>query len=94
MVPTSLASAESLPPANAPFDDDAFDDDSGVPDLLHPRPMTRVDLDQTKLAIAMAFASGVSGGLFADALARATFAPSTSPTIRAASKAVRRTTSR
>ena len=77
MLPTEPASAESLQPAHAPFDDDAFDDEAGVPDLLHPRPMTRVDVDQTKLAIAMAFASGVSGGLFAEALDRATFAPST-----------------
>ncbi len=48
-----------------------------IPDLLHPTPMTRIDLEATRLAIALAFASGVSGGLFADALERATVAPST-----------------
>jgi DNA mismatch repair protein MutS2 len=48
-----------------------------VPDLLHPTPVTRIDVDHTKLAIAMAFASGVSGGLFADALDRTKVAPST-----------------
>lgn len=48
-----------------------------VPDLLHPVAVTRVDLEHTKLAIALAFASGVSGGLFGDALDRASIAPST-----------------
>jgi DNA mismatch repair protein MutS2 len=48
-----------------------------VPDLLHPTPLERVDPEQTRLAIALAFASGVSGGLFSDALDRATVAPST-----------------
>jgi DNA mismatch repair protein MutS2 len=46
------------------------------PDLLHPTPILRIDAAQTKLAIGLAFASGVSGGLFGDALDRATFAPS------------------
>ena len=48
-----------------------------VPDLLHAPALTRVDLEATKLSIALAFASGVSGGLFSDALDRATVAPST-----------------
>lgn len=48
-----------------------------VPDLLHAVPLTRIDAAHTRLAIALAFASGVSGGLFADALARASVAPST-----------------
>ena len=48
-----------------------------IPDLLHPTPIRRIDVEHTKLAIALAFASGVSGGLFADALDRATVAPST-----------------
>jgi DNA mismatch repair protein MutS2 len=39
--------------------------------------MTRVDLDATRLAIVLAFSSGVAGGLFSDALGRATVAPST-----------------
>jgi len=53
------------------------DPSTHIPDLLHPTPITRVDLEQTKLAIALAFASGVSGGLFAEALGHATLAPST-----------------
>ena len=48
-----------------------------VPDLLHPTPICRIDAEHTKLAIALAFASGVSGGLFADALDRASVTPST-----------------
>jgi DNA mismatch repair protein MutS2 len=48
-----------------------------VPDLLHPEPMTRIEVESTKLAIALAFASGVSGGLFAEALDKAKVAPST-----------------
>ena len=47
------------------------------PDLLHPSPLRRVELDQTRLAVALAFAGGVSGGLFSDALDAATVAPST-----------------
>jgi DNA mismatch repair protein MutS2 len=48
-----------------------------LPDLLHPLPLRRIDVEHTRLAMALAFASGVSGGLFADALDRATVAPST-----------------
>src|SRR4051812_3955807 len=48
-----------------------------IPDLLHPTPTSRVDLETTKLSIALAFASGVAGGLFGDVLDRATMAPST-----------------
>ena len=48
-----------------------------VPDLLHPAALRRIDAEQTKLAIALAFASGVSGGVFSEALDRATVAPST-----------------
>ncbi len=48
-----------------------------IPDLLHPTPLVRFDVEQAKLAIALAFASGVSGGLFGDALDRASVAPST-----------------
>lgn len=48
-----------------------------VPDILHATPMTRIDVAQTKLAIALAFASGVSGGLFAETLDKAKVAPST-----------------
>jgi DNA mismatch repair protein MutS2 len=48
-----------------------------VPDLLHPTAMRRIEVEQTKLAIALAFAAGVSGGVFSEALDRATLAPST-----------------
>lgn len=48
-----------------------------VPDILHPAPLTRIDLEQVKLGMALAFASGVSGGLFAEALEKAKVAPST-----------------
>ncbi|HEX7669409.1 MAG TPA: hypothetical protein VF395_07500, partial [Polyangiaceae bacterium] len=48
-----------------------------VPDLLHPVPVTRVDFEQTKLSVGLAFVSGVSGGLFNEALAGAHMAPST-----------------
>jgi DNA mismatch repair protein MutS2 len=50
---------------------------AGVADLLHPAPNVRIDFDRTKLAMALAFASGVSGGLVSDALDRASVAPST-----------------
>lgn len=47
-----------------------------VPDLLHATPTTRIPLEQTKLNITLAFASGVAGGLFGEALEQATVAPS------------------
>ena len=47
-----------------------------VPDLLHPTPLRRIDVEQTKTAIALAFAGGVSGGVFSEALDAATVAPS------------------
>ena len=48
-----------------------------LPDLLHPAPLARIDAESTKLAIALAFASGVSGGVFSEALDQAKVAPST-----------------
>jgi DNA mismatch repair protein MutS2 len=48
-----------------------------VPDLLNAVPTVHINLEQTRFAMALAFASGGSGGLFADALARASIAPST-----------------
>ncbi len=51
-----------------------------APDLLRPSPADatpRIDLETTRVAMGMAFASGVSGGLFADALDRADVSPST-----------------
>jgi DNA mismatch repair protein MutS2 len=46
---------------------------SGAPalDLLHARPMVRIDVERTKLSMALAFTGGTSGGLFAEALDRA-----------------------
>ncbi len=46
-------------------------------DLLHPEPLPRADLDELVQGLAFAFASGVSGGLFAQALTRTPIAPST-----------------
>lgn len=51
--------------------------DARCPDLLHPVPAIRIDLEATRLAIALAFASGVSGGLFAEALDRRKLVEST-----------------
>lgn len=48
-----------------------------VPDLLFAEASARVDLDATRSAVALAFASGVAGGLFGEALDRARVAPST-----------------
>jgi DNA mismatch repair protein MutS2 len=47
------------------------------PDLLHPIPSCRLDWDHTRLAMVLAFSGGVSGGLFAEALDRASVAPCT-----------------
>jgi DNA mismatch repair protein MutS2 len=56
-----------------------------IPDLLHPVPMTRIDIETTKVATTFAFASGVSGGLFGDALDKTVVAPSTwEPSVYAA----------
>lgn len=56
-----------------------------IPDLLHPTPRCRIDAATTKVAMTFAFASGVSGGLFADSLEKAAVAPSTwDPTAYAA----------
>jgi DNA mismatch repair protein MutS2 len=52
-------------------------DGSPAFDILHPTPRTRIDLDATKLSVSLAFASGVSGGLFTDALDKATITPTT-----------------
>ena len=48
-----------------------------IPDLLHSVAVRRIDVERTKLAITLAFAGGVSGGLFSEALERATLAHST-----------------
>lgn len=71
MVVQQLVSVHSARPNKAP-PEPVF-----VPDLLHPTPIRRIDAEHTKLAIALAFAAGVSGGVFSEALDRATVAPST-----------------
>jgi DNA mismatch repair protein MutS2 len=48
-----------------------------VPSLLHPTPLARPDLEELRQSLSFAFASGVSGGLFSQALDRAPLAPST-----------------
>jgi hypothetical protein len=48
-----------------------------VPDLLHPTPARRIPGETTKLAIALAFAGGVSGGVLAEALDNASLTEST-----------------
>ncbi|MBX3232115.1 MAG: DNA mismatch repair protein [Labilithrix sp.] len=48
-----------------------------VPDLLHPEPIGRIDVEQTRLSLALAFASGVTGGVFSEALENASVAEST-----------------
>ncbi|MCC6900096.1 MAG: DNA mismatch repair protein [Polyangiaceae bacterium] len=47
-----------------------------IPDLLHPTPLLRIDLEKTRLGLSLAFAGGVSGGLFEEALDQAVLAPS------------------
>src|SRR5262245_53696890 len=47
------------------------------PSLLYLEPVARPDLDELRQALSFAFASGVSGGLFSQALDRAPIAPST-----------------
>jgi DNA mismatch repair protein MutS2 len=46
-----------------------------VPDLLHAEGLNRIDREQTKLSLSLAFASGI-GGVFAEALDEATVGPS------------------
>lgn len=48
-----------------------------VPDLLHPEPLRRIDMERTRVALVMAFAGGAGSGLFSDALDGAQVAPST-----------------
>jgi DNA mismatch repair protein MutS2 len=50
--------------------------DARLPDLLHPRARLRIDAERTRAAMAIAFAGGTSGGLFAEALDRAALEPS------------------
>ncbi len=47
-----------------------------VPDLLHPKPRCRIDVESTRLALSLAFAGGVGGGAFSEALENATVAHS------------------
>lgn len=47
-----------------------------VPDLLHPKPLRRVDVESTRLALSLAFAGGAGSSAFAEALEKATVARS------------------
>ncbi|MCC6214991.1 MAG: DNA mismatch repair protein [Polyangiaceae bacterium] len=51
-------------------------DAAELPDLLHPVPVRRLDVDETRTAVTMAFA-GAAGGLFHEALEKATLPSST-----------------
>jgi DNA mismatch repair protein MutS2 len=51
--------------------------DVPVPDLLQPKAAARIDLEQTRFAITLAFAGSTSGGMFAEALDRAATPAST-----------------
>ena len=68
-----MQSLARIRPANEP----SLVPTGGPPDLLHPVPAVRIDREKTKVAVAIAFAGGTSGGLFSDALERATVLPST-----------------
>ncbi len=48
-----------------------------IPDLLDATPTRRIDVEATDTALVFAFAGSTSGGLFIDALDRATMVPST-----------------
>jgi len=48
-----------------------------VPDLLHVVPIEPVDAEKTRLAVALAFAGGLAGGLFDEVLNASPLAPST-----------------
>jgi DNA mismatch repair protein MutS2 len=50
---------------------------AAVPDLVDAIPMARIDMEAMRLELTLAFASGVSGGLFSNALDGARVAPST-----------------
>ncbi len=51
--------------------------DIPIPDLLQSNASARIDVEQTKFAVTMAFAGSSSGGMFAEALERATTPAST-----------------
>lgn len=72
VLPAQLSRTAAV--SDAPFADG---EPVSVPDLLHPTPLCRIDAQSTRLAIALAFASGVSGGVLAEALENARVAPST-----------------
>ncbi len=52
-------------------------DEARFPDILHAKPICRVDFDTLKTAIVLAFSGGTAGGLCSDALDKAWVAPST-----------------
>ena len=76
MVNVSLASVPPQRKASGGAPEDARND-VRLPDLLHPDPLRRIDTEAMRLSIALAFAGGVSGGLFAEALENARTTPTT-----------------
>jgi DNA mismatch repair protein MutS2 len=67
----------SLSPTTSPAAPSATDAVPVVPSLLHPEPISRPDLHDLRQSLAFAFAAGVSGGLYAQAIDHAPLAPST-----------------
>ncbi|HMA92465.1 MAG TPA: DNA mismatch repair protein [Polyangiaceae bacterium] len=74
---THGSEASNRPPAAVGAPGAVSSMDSGaLPDLLDPIPTCRIDREQVRVAIVLAFSGGTSGGLFAEALDRAAIAPS------------------
>jgi DNA mismatch repair protein MutS2 len=61
---------------HAPLEARSSDIEAQQLDLLHPDPLPQPDLEQLTQSLSFAFASGVSGGLFSQALDTAPLAPS------------------
>ena len=77
MVPSPVHPTQAPVPSLAPLPTLDAASANVVPTLLHPEPIARPDLDELRQSLSFAFASGVSGGLFSQALERAPLAPST-----------------
>ncbi len=77
LTPPKALGCAGLNPTMTAADADLTLQGATLPDLLHPSAMRRIDQANAEPVIVMAFAGGNSGGLFADLLKRATFAPST-----------------
>jgi DNA mismatch repair protein MutS2 len=71
-----LSQTSPLPSAQSAGLDTPASPDVPAPDLLEPSPQSRVDLEAIQQGMEFAFASGVSGGMFAEALQKAIPVPS------------------